>query len=315
MADPENGEQLQTERSEVKMLFKETIYGVVASLVYRWRTTIAVSESPKVMSIEQTVETVLTTDSSLVRFGDGELAILQGGFISYQNYSRQLADELRDALTTERPKFLVCVPGVFDGMPDVDKSIRSWWIKQLLRGYLPWKALTGSKRLFGNAFLSRPYMMHRHFPRSKIDSLFRDIQRLWHARDVTIVEGTDTRFGVGNDLLDNAASVTRILCPSRNAFEALRQIEESCLAVPTGNLFLVALGPAAKPLIVRLHRSGRRALDLGHLDIEYEWFLRDAKGPVLVPGKAMDGTVGTEGTGASGEDAMYLRQVIDTISA
>ena len=266
------------------------------------------------MSIAQTVESVLTTESSLVRFGDGELAIMLGGCISYQKYSPQLAEALREALITERPKFLVCVPGVFDGMHEVDRSIRRWWIKQLLRGYLPWKALTGSKILFGNAFLSRPYMIHRHLPPSKTDGLFRDIRRLWHARDVTIVEGTDTKFGVGNDLLDNAASVTRILCPSRNAFEVLEQIEESCLALPVGNLFVVALGPAAKPLIVRLHRSGRRALDLGHLDIEYEWFLRDAKRPILVPGKAMDGTVGTEGTGTSVEDALYLRQVIDTVS-
>ena len=299
----------------MRLAVKEALYGVVASLFYRWRTSIGSARAPKVMSIEQTVDHVLTTGCSLVRFGDGELAILRGQRISYQDPAPQLSEALRDALVIDRPNVLICVPGVFDGMPEIDAAPRHWWIKQLLRGNAQWLALTGTDRLFGNAFLSRPYLMYQNFDAARIARLFESIKALWADRHVTIVEGNETRFGVGNDLLDNATSVTRILCPSRNAFEALDLIEARCLTVTPDNLFLIALGPAAKPLVVRLWRAGRRALDIGHLDIEYEWFVRGATGPILVPGKAMDGTVGPRQDDATQHDRLYFDQIIGTIEA
>ena len=39
-------------------------------------------------------------------------------------------------------------------------------------------------------------------------------------------------------------------------------------------MILLALGPTATLLSFELSKLGYRALDLGHFDIEYEWFLR-----------------------------------------
>lgn len=153
-------------------------------------------------------------------------------------------------------------------------------------------------------------MMHHHFEAAEIASLFRSIRQLWDGRNLTIVEGANTRFGIGNDLLEGALSVTRILCPNKNAYEELEQIKERCSGADPGNLFLVALGPAAKPLVMHLQESGLRALDVGHLDIEYEWYRRSAKTPSPVPGKAVNeaGTRGYEADEAEQTDfANYLR--------
>ena len=48
-------------------------------------------------------------------------------------------------------------------------------------------------------------------------------------------------------------------------------------------LFLVALGPTATVLAYDLTKHGAQAIDIGHLDIEYEWF-RARKG-IRVPVK------------------------------
>ena len=100
-----------------------------------------------------------------------------------------------------------------------------------------------------------------------------------------IVEGEKTRFGVGNDLLDRAISVKRILGPAVNAFDQSGRILAECVKQPKSSLFLVSLGPAAKPIVDELTSKGYQAIDVGHLDLEYEHFLRSADKLITIPGK------------------------------
>ena len=45
------------------------------------------------------------------------------------------------------------------------------------------------------------------------------------------------------------------------------------------------MGPTATVLAYDLSRAGYQAIDIGHLDLEYEWFLRGEGVRVEVPGK------------------------------
>ena len=95
-------------------------------------------------------------------------------------------------------------------------------------------------------------------------------------RDVIICEGEKTRMGVGNDLLDNWKSIKRIICPSENSFDKYDEILETLKKQPKDSLILIALGPTATVLVYEMSKEGYQALDLGHLDIEYEWCIRNA---------------------------------------
>ena len=94
-------------------------------------------------------------------------------------------------------------------------------------------------------------------------------------------------MGVGNDLFDNVSSFKRILAPSENAYDA----KDTILSYLKGNnisrdvLFILALGPTATVLAYDLYRIGYQALDLGHLDIQYEYSLRQANGKIKIEGK------------------------------
>lgn len=87
-----------------------------------------------------------------------------------------------------------------------------------------------------------------------------------------IVEGKNSRSGVGNNLFDNATLVQRIICPSRNAYSKIDEIENEVLKNGQDKLILLMLGPTAKVLAKRLSKEGYQAIDLGHIDSEYEWF-------------------------------------------
>ena len=112
--------------------------------------------------------------------------------------------------------------------------------------------------------------------------------------DVYLIEGNFTRCGVGNDLLNNASSVHRIICPSTNAWESYEKIVETAVAlIPLENsVVLCCLGPTATVLAYDLHKRGYRALDLGNIDIEYEWFKMKATEKLPVKNKYTNEAVG-----------------------
>ena len=83
-------------------------------------------------------------------------------------------------------------------------------------------------------------------------------------------------MGVNNDLFDNVKSIKRILCPIVNAFNIYEKILQEALKIKKNKLILLALGPTASVLAYDLYHAGYQVLDIGHMDIEYEWFLRNA---------------------------------------
>ena len=102
-----------------------------------------------------------------------------------------------------------------------------------------------------------------------------------------IVEGEKTRFGVGNNLLKNFKHVNRILAPKHDAFSKCDAIIEYVETnINRDQTILIALGPAAKYIAFELYKKGYRVIDIGNLDIEYEWHLRGAsKQRIVIPGK------------------------------
>ena len=62
-------------------------------------------------------------------------------------------------------------------------------------------------------------------------------------KDLLIVEGETSRSGVGNDLFDNAHSIKRIICPARDAYAYIEQIQQAIIQHAENRLILLMLGP------------------------------------------------------------------------
>ncbi|XOW20226.1 GT-D fold domain-containing glycosyltransferase [Lactococcus cremoris] len=68
----------------------------------------------KIRSIIETADFIKKNKSSLVRFGDGEIDIINHSNIPYQPYSPELAKQLKNILETQSDeKCLVALPDVF----------------------------------------------------------------------------------------------------------------------------------------------------------------------------------------------------------
>ena len=100
-----------------------------------------------------------------------------------------------------------------------------------------------------------------------------------------MIEGEYSRLGVNNDLFDNMRSIQRVIAPAKDAYTKYDEIMKWARKLGKEKLILIALGQTATALAYDLAREGFWAIDIGHLDVEYEWFLRKAKDKIKINGK------------------------------
>ena len=136
------------------------------------------------------------------------------------------------------------------------------------------KILDRNKQYY-DAYLSRPYIIYRDNNTDGPRKRFEHLKQIWNKRDVVMIEGEQTRLGVGNDLFDNCTSIKRILVPSKNAYDRYDDVLQCALNnIDKDNLVLIATGPSAGVFAYDLAMNGYQAVDIGHVDVEYEWFLK-----------------------------------------
>ena len=100
-----------------------------------------------------------------------------------------------------------------------------------------------------------------------------------------IGEGEYTRSGEGNDLFSNTKSVKRIICPSKNSYAKVKEIEKAIIDNCEDRVVLLMLGPTAKVIVDDLNKIDNQLIDIGHIDSEYEWFKMGATKKVKLKDK------------------------------
>lgn len=244
----------------------------------------------KILSPVETIMRIKQERLSVTRFGDGEFGIaLSEWDTGFQDKTKELSQALISVLGNRSSNLLICIPHYYNYMFGAKAKVKRIWtglcknknrqkrIIQLLREEC------GKKYIFGDSLITRPYMDMRSPKLAQ--KVFPALKKVWENEDILIVEGEKTCLGIGNDLFDNAQSIKRILAPASNAFSVYDQIKNSVLENYTGGICLIALGPTATVLAADLARNGIWAFDIGHIDVEYEWFLSGVKEKTPIAGK------------------------------
>lgn len=222
-------------------------------------------------SIDQTIDALIGSKNSFVRFGDAEIRIIEGNTTKFQNYDQVLAERLHEILRNKQENVLVGIPDIFGSLEQYTDKSKAFWKEHLFFSRKTYLKYCNPDKVYENAFFSRLYYIYKDKEQS--GRWFERVKEIWKDKDVVIVEGEGTHTGVGNDLMDTAATVERILCPPLNAYLSYPDIREACFTFSRDKLFLLAVGNTAKLLVSDLTREGYRAIDIGNLDLEYEWFL------------------------------------------
>mgnify|MGYP003296520899 CR=1 FL=1 len=253
-------------------------------------------------SDDETIDNIIKNKKSLSRFGDGEFNLMNdiNYNIPFQNNSKLLQRRLKNIIKNNNSNLLVGIPQTMslNYLSILKKRSKIWWVNYYRKMYNLIVNYLDLKKIYSNSLISRFYIAANN----KEESIYRinRIKEIWNDKDIIVVEGNGTKMGVGNDLFDNAKSIKRIICPSKNAFDKYDDILDCVKKYWRNKLTLIALGPTASILaydMAKLNGNGKiiyQGVDLGHLDIEYEWLLQDAKEKVAVKGKNVNEVVNSE---------------------
>lgn len=267
--------------------------------------------TPLIYTIDETLDHILDKKISICRFGDGELNLIDGQSIGFQQASKQLSLRLRDILVSKDGTVLICLPGMLAYPNEYTRKTRLFWNKLLVFKRKKWYEYIDLSYQYGNADITRCYIGIEDKANAQI--YFKKIRCLWKDKNILLVEGTQSRLGVGNDLFSEVKSLRRILCPAMNAFDSYEKIITSVIRhANKDDLILIALGPTATVLSFDLAQLGYTALDIGNVDNEYEWYLAGATKKVRNPLKFSMEVRG----GASPEECLnevYIQQIIEKI--
>ena len=265
---------------------------------------------PTIIDVQSSISYIVKNKCSVARYGDGEMKLIRGKDISFQRNYPQLGLRLKEILKSEDKNLVVCIPGVFDSLEIYNKHDKQYWKEYLSYNRRIWYKNIDKNRVYYDAFVSRCYLPYND--KSNVEKCFKLWKQLWKDKDVLIVEGEKTRFGIGNDLLDDAHSIKRILGPVKDAYSCYDELLKEVNKFPKGILVLLALGPTATVLAADLSYAGYHAIDIGHLDIEYEWFLKQVDRKVPIEGKYVNEAGAGAGVGEC-DDEKYQSQIIRVI--
>lgn len=271
---------------------------------------------PHIMKYDECIDYINSQHASLARFGDGELICMYGRDLNFQRSTPDIQKALRRVSKSEGKRCLIGIPDAFEHLERYTEVERNFWCAHFYFHRSQWYSFLRKDRKYASTYLSRFYSMEYNHDLSKWR--LAHLVTLWQDRDIIFIEGKDSKIGVGNDLFKNAQSIRRIIAPSKNAFDRYDQILSVSKKYATPDcLFIIALGPTATILAYDLSEDGHQALDMGHFDIEYEWYKMGATSKVSVTGKfsneaAILGTAHTEVVGELKSD-VYENQIIARI--
>ena len=264
-------------------------------------------------NIKTTRETIekIVQGYSISRYGDGEFDIaFRKKSINFQEYDLELSNYLKEILNSSLPKHLVAIPRTLIEIKNLKDNEKYFWSRYYLKQKKKLKENISNKKVYFDSMISRFYM-----PYIKFEENIKDIENLinyFSNKKILIIEGENTRFGLGNSLLKNASEIQRIILPDKNGFKKYKKILDFVLNNFTkDNIILIALGPTATVLAYEFCKNGYQALDIGHMDVEYEWYLLKAKRKIDLQYKSVNEVSGVKEKEILDKnlEKLYLKQI------
>jgi len=240
---------------------------------------------PQICSVEETCAKIVADKCSMSRYGAEFDIILGRARDVYQGNNERLAKRLKEILVSDQKNHIVAIADFYGAMEGLREENKNNMREYMAGGEREEQyALLNMEKEYYNAHISRPYVIYPHDELQKARNRFDDLKKIWEKQHVLFIEGDRTRMGIGNDLFSNATSIERIIAPNENAFDVYDELYEAALEYGKDKLIIMALGPTATVLAYDLAVVGYWALDMGHIDLEYEWFLK-GKGYSYIPHK------------------------------
>ena len=224
-----------------------------------------------ILNTDETLTLMENEKISFLRFGDGEIAIMRGESIPFQEYDAKLAKRLRKLLRTNLDGLKIGIPYYY--MHPVNR------LNDFTAGFA--RGLAVQRRfLCKNCDKDMTYVdtaitqVYQTYEKYDFKKYYDRMQKLLSGRDVTIVCGEGVLDRLAYKAFDVCKSVEFVTAPSMNAFAEYDRLLKEALKTGKERLVCIVLGPAAKALAYDLHKRGYQAWDIGHYFKDYDAYMK-----------------------------------------
>lgn len=240
---------------------ENTLYYIPNSAVVR----------PNVMDAYETLDMLCNTNKSIARFGDGEIGIINGRGISFQEYDPVLAARMREMLLNKDENILIGINWsyfypVFDAT--LSRSVMNFHLYSMPHCRRELLKLINTTTQYCDA----GFTGLRTVKSAKTDAFYDKIRTIWAGRDIVVLGNPQLRAKIQHDIFDNARSQTHIDVPNKNSWDVYAETLDKLKQFSTDTLIILIAGPLSKVLVGDLSPLGYRALDLGHIAKAYDWY-------------------------------------------
>ena len=226
----------------------------------------------EILDYEKTLDLLLMQPRSFCRFGDGEIDLINGKSIAFQNYDAKLADIMLTILKENNSDLYI---GINYNYFHSTRGLSAYNRKFYMLNAKPYRDFLlkncNRERIYIAAAFNQYYMFSEHL---EYREYYFKIKFLFKNRKLIIFAGKDVFSDIKYDVFEMAESKEYIAEPNRNAFEKYEDILNNARGYTKDHVLCFILGPTSKALVYQLAKEGYLAWDIGHMAKDYDAFMR-----------------------------------------
>lgn len=228
---------------------------------------------PDVKDRKETLEILCNTEKSLARFGDGELSIICGKSIPFQEYDALLAKRMIEILKNNNDNLLVGINyWYFHPVFNPNQNKLSFDFSLF---HMPKHRKNLMKFIdLSSTYCDAGFTGVRNTHNKENDVFFEKIKTIWNNRNIVLVGCREAHNKLAYNLFENANAENWIYVPNKNAFREYESILSKIKQYPKDYIIILMAGPTSKVLAYDLSSCGYRALDLGHIAKSYDFYVK-----------------------------------------
>jgi glycosyltransferase family protein len=229
------------------------------------------SQKLKILNTDETLSLIENEKISFLRFGDGEIALINGESIPFQEYDKKLSKELKKLLKTDEEGLKIGIPYYYmNPLDTLNGFVKSFALSLANQRKFLCKRCSKDITYIDTA-ITQVYQTYSDY---NFEDYYRRMQKLLEGKDVTIVCGDGVLDRLEYKAYDVCKSVEFIYAPSMNAYSQYKKILKEVLHTKNNRLICIVLGPTAKVLVYGLYKKGYQAWDMGHYFKDYDAYMK-----------------------------------------
>ena len=228
----------------------------------------------RILTPEETLTLLETKKISFLRYGDGEIAIMQGKSIPFQKYDAQLSKRLNQILRMGDKNLKIGIPYYYINPPGNLNSYVKCFAGGLAQQRRFLLKMCKSNEEYIDTCITQMYQTYETYD---FTAFFQRMQSLLRDKDVTVICGGGILDKLRYNALDVCKSVEYLYAAKKNAFAEYDKLLERALKTDKSRLICISLGPTAKALVYDLCKNGYQAWDMGHYFKDYDAYRKNAE--------------------------------------